>query len=802
MEHFLCSQCEYRSTNFLKLLNHYRYIHNGPRSLITCNLQGCQRVFRNVRSFQVHVKKKHPAFWERYGRVAHVVELEDEELSEVSGGDEEVAGDILPNELADVPIDTDQAASSFILGLREQFKVCDQICSHVADEVEGLIEQAREQLNERAKAVLPQVGNDELEEIFSPSEMEQSFNFFRKTSQLNTYVKNNFDFVEPVEYVMGRRNNKVQCVQYVSVLKTLQALLKKDDIFAEVIQGHQSQGFIQDYCDGSFCKDNQLFSQIHPAIQVQLYHDDFTVANPIGNRVKQLKFSAFYFCLGNIPPEFRSKLSCIQLAMLCPSTVLADCGMSQVLAPFIEEMKHLESVGLYVEKDGSVYNLKGSLSMVVADNLAAHGIGGFQESFNTERLCRYCMITKNTMKDHFRDTDLVLRRKDSYNQQAELATQMPDVARVYGIKRESPLNQLEHFHVIHGLPPDIAHDFFEGIVPDVIDKVIRHCVGEEYFTLEFLNEQVENFPYHGTDKTNKPSKMATQLGKFKVKQKAVQAWCFLRLLPLMVGDRVPVDDRVWAVLLLLEDVLQVCTSYQVDIPLSEFLADLIETFLDSYFREFPDVSMKPKFHYIVHYPKLMLKFGPLIHCWTLRFEGKHLYFKELSYRSKNRRNMCKTLAMRHEYYQAWMRTKTTFLMQDMVDHTCSQLVPVRILLRSIQTLIQPLVNGESVYTAKKLQYAGTWYCRGLAVALGFTQEGFVEFGVIEMCCLIDGTVYLVCQHAGNTEYIHHIHGYAFTLTDKFSLKQVSDLVDHYPLGVYHSNMGKVVVLRHHITCPV
>ena len=125
--------------------------------------------------------------------------------------------------------------------------------------------------------------------------------------------------------------------------------------------------------------------------------------------------------------------------------------------------------------------------------------------------------------------------------------------------------------------------------------------------------------------------MATQLGKFKVKQKAVQAWCFLRLLPLMVGD------RVWAVLLLLEDVLQVCTSYQVDIPLSEFLADLIETFLDSYFREFPDVSMKPKFHYIVHYPKLMLKFGPLIHCWTLRFEGKHLYFKELSYRSKNRR---------------------------------------------------------------------------------------------------------------------------------------------------------------------
>ena len=123
---------------------------------------------------------------------------------------------------------------------------------------------------------------------------------------------------------------------------------------------------------------------------------------------------------------------------------------------------------------------------------------------------------------------------------------------------------------------------------------------------------------------------------------------------------------------------------------------------------------------------------------------------------------------------------------------------MRILLKSIQNILQPLVNGESVYTAKKVLCAGTWYCNGLAVAVGFSQDGLVEFGVIEMCCLIDGKEYLVTQNTRDSEYIRHISGYVLTLTDEFSVLEVSQLVDHYPLGVYHSNMGEVVVLRHHI----
>ncbi|KAJ8048957.1 hypothetical protein HOLleu_01478 [Holothuria leucospilota] len=84
------------------------------------------------------------------------------------------------------------------------------------------------------------------------------------------------------------------------------------------------------------------------------------------------------------------------------------------------------------------------------------------------------------------------------------------------------------------------------------------------------------------------------------------------MLPLMVGRLVPIGCPAWHVLLLLLDVVEYCTSPEVTPALSMFLSDLINDFLTSYFAVFPDVSMKPKFHYLIHYPQMLLQFGPLI----------------------------------------------------------------------------------------------------------------------------------------------------------------------------------------------
>ena len=136
-----------------------------------------------------------------------------EELSE-SEEDDDLPHDPVQDNPVEVIVDTDSLSTTFILGLREKYKVNDQACSYVAEETQDLLRLAREQLQRKARNALPEVQEAELEEIFSLSEMEQSFSFIKNTANLNSYIKEHFDHVEPVEYVMGRKTKHSVC-QYI-----------------------------------------------------------------------------------------------------------------------------------------------------------------------------------------------------------------------------------------------------------------------------------------------------------------------------------------------------------------------------------------------------------------------------------------------------------------------------------------------------------------------------------------------------------------------------------------------------------
>ena len=61
-----------------------------------------------------------------------------------------------------------------------------------------------------------------------------------------------------------------------------------------------------------------------------------------------------------------------------------------------------------------------------------------------------------------------------------------------------------------------------------------------------------------------------------------------------------------------------------------FMSEMISHFLERYFTQFEEVSVTPKAHFLTHYGRHILHFGPLVHCWMLRFEAKHNYFKEMA----------------------------------------------------------------------------------------------------------------------------------------------------------------------------
>ena len=79
-----------------------------------------------------------------------------------------------------------------------------------------------------------------------------------------------------------------------------------------------------------------------------------------------------------MPPKYRSALHALQHAILVKVTDLRKYGYASVLAPLLRDLHTLEKEeGVFIERDG--LNFRGTVFCVSADNLSAHGLGGFVE---------------------------------------------------------------------------------------------------------------------------------------------------------------------------------------------------------------------------------------------------------------------------------------------------------------------------------------------------------------------------------------------------------------------------------------
>ena len=134
-------------------------------------------------------------------------------------------------------------------------------------------------------------------------------------------------------------------------------------------------------------------SNVPNCLEIILYRDDFDLSNPLENNIKKYKTSAFYFVLGNIPGKCRARLKDLQLALFFPSARIQNYGYDIFIQPLIDDIKVLESIDLNVDFEGKIHNFKGTLTMVVAHNLAAPALGIFFCNFSTvQKFLAFAML--------------------------------------------------------------------------------------------------------------------------------------------------------------------------------------------------------------------------------------------------------------------------------------------------------------------------------------------------------------------------------------------------------------------------
>lgn len=111
----------------------------------------------------------------------------------------------------------------------------------------------------------------------------------------------------------------------------------------------------------------------------------------------------------------------------------------------------------------------------------------------------------------------------------------------------------------------------------------------------------------------------------------------------MIGFDVPENDQTWEILMLLKDILELTVSFRVTEDSLDFLDAKISEHRGLLLTVFPHFTLRPKHHFVEHYPQLMRMYGPLREMWTMRFEGKHTFFKQVICNTKNFKNVPQTL---------------------------------------------------------------------------------------------------------------------------------------------------------------
>ena len=283
------------------------------------------------------------------------------------------------------------------------------------------------------------------------------------------------------------------------------------------------------------------------------------------------------------------------------------------------------------------------------------------------------MITCELSQKCFLESDCVLRTAESHFEQCALLTGPLSVhhSTSYGINRLSILEEIPDFSVTNGLPHDIMHDLFEGVVPYQMKLLIFHCVDKKFFTIEELNERNTAFDFLGI----KPIVIDVNLCKCddsKIKQSALQMMSLCREFALIIGDKIPESKQHWHIFLIL---LRICSCAVAPLCSHDLIAYLricVEEYLCVFCKLYPSKTIIPKQQYMLQYASQIDRFGPLIHSWTMRQDSKLSFVKRVS-RSSNYKNVAKTVAQRHQFWLCYQIQSNSHMLTPQLEVSPKQL---------------------------------------------------------------------------------------------------------------------------------
>lgn len=233
---------------------------------------------------------------------------------------------------------------------------------------------------------------------------------------------------------------------------------------------------------------------------------------------------------------------------------------------------------------------------------------------------------------------------------------------------------------------------------------------------------------------------------------------------------------------------------------------IISDFLEDFKSLLPEYSIIPKMHFMIHYPRHIIRLGPLTRHWCMRFEAKNSYFKRLSHGMFNFKNLTQSLAVRHQKLQCYHLAEEGGYLRTYVEigsgnplHQTELTVDQKDM---IQNKMGRIDNDVIFSRVKWVTFYGTKYQPGMIVAEGHDGLMPIFAQVKFLLALPDKRVFFLCKRVQILRFVHHLWAFEVVVMNTECILDYNSLHEFHPLDLYSIDYDhasrKFVRLKYHI----
>lgn len=621
-------------------------------------------------------------------------------------------------------------------------------------------------------------------EHFRLKSLEESTYYIRPSSFIICEMRG------PVRVASRVQHDIVKCeAQFISLRQVLKNFLELPNVYNSIIEfmaeAAKDKYNISSVLQGQIWKNVcDLFTD-RIVLPLYIFFDEFETGNPLGSKAGIHKLGGLYCSLACLPPSYASLLENIFLFQIYETNFKKFFTLQEIFSRVISELKFLEKSGIEIsiEVQGKKTKIRVYFVLValIGDNLGLNYITGFNESFVAHHFCRICQADNILCSKLVCESPELLRNAENYHLDLNESAN--------GVKTECVWNQLDFFKNTTNFSCDIMHDLLEGVCRYDMGIIINTliCV-KGYFSMDILNTKISyfNHQYHSDAGNKIPEIKVEQIKKSFLIVSASEMYSLVIYFGLIIGDLVPEDDEIWNFYLLLYELLEISFGHLFNDNVILYLRQVIKEHNILYMDLFKQ-HLKPKYHFLIHYPTIITLLGPPRYYSAIRFEAFHKISKIAAHNVTSRINIAHTIAIKHQLKLCNRFISRIGFNKEKFEY--GSIVVQKSDFRPLSAIPEDCVE------VKWLKYFNIMYKKNNVILLCLQEDERPVFGQICHIFVNNLNVYFIINKIVTYGYVRHFQSYKLELSNILQYQKLAfkDLFSVFPNNIHIIQDGSAFI---------